>query len=121
MIKKIYRLRQEEVKKVLKYAKPFFSYHVVAYSIKNTLTHHRFGIIISGKSVKNAVHRNFFRRMCYRLITQIPIETKTWQDIVFLVKKQIKLDKTDISSILSFEKDITFLKHKLISNHSHER
>jgi len=121
MIKKIYRLREGEVKKVLKYAKPFFSYHIVAYAVKNTLSHHRFGVVISGKSVKNAVHRNFFRRRIYDGAFQKMPHTKNGLDIVFLVKKQIKLDKTEISSMLDCEKDLGFLAQKIISNPKNER
>jgi|GEM_PF-579900 len=121
MIKKTYRLRQEEVKKVLKYARPFFSYHIVAYSVKNTLPHHRFGVVISGKSVKNAVHRNFFRRRIYDFAFKHISYTKNGLDIVLLIKKQIKLDKTEISSMLDCEKDLTFLSKKITSNSKNER
>lgn len=38
------------------------------------------------------------------------------KDIVFVVKKQTKLDKKDFGSITTFEKDISFLLKKLAIN-----
>jgi len=38
------------------------------------------------------------------------------KDIVFVVKKQTKLDKKDFDSITAFEKDISFLLKKLNNN-----
>ena len=37
MIKKVYRLKEKEVKKVLQKGKPFFSYNIVSNTIPNTL------------------------------------------------------------------------------------
>lgn len=112
MLKKIYRLSEKEVKKVLKYAKPFFSYWIVANKIENNLLYNRFAIIIPRKSIPNNVSRNFFRRFFYDLV-KIHVNTQKWKDIVFVVKKQIKLDKKDSLSINIFEKDIKFLLNKI--------
>ncbi len=112
MIKKIYRLSENEVKKVLKYSKPFFSYWVVVNQTGNNLPYNRFAIIIWAKSVINNVSRNFFRRLFYTLVWR-NINSPKWKDLVFVVKKQIKLDKKDSLSINWFEKDINFLLKKL--------
>jgi hypothetical protein len=42
MIKKIYRLKEREVKKVLSKRKPFFSYGIVLNIFKNKLDYNRF-------------------------------------------------------------------------------
>lgn len=114
MIKKIYRLNEFHVKKVLSQKKPFFSYGIVLNYSKNNLWYNRFAIIISWKSASNSVNRNFFRRKFYDLAKNyiIPKEKNTF-DMVFLLKKQTKLDKNDFESINSFEKDINFLIKKI--------
>jgi len=114
MIKKIFRLKENEVKKVLKYWKPFFSYGVISNSISNNLNHNRFAIIISSKSVINNVTRNYFRRLFYNLSSKYISQTEIkWTDIIFIMKKQTKLDKKDFQSINNFENDIKFLLKKL--------
>ena len=52
MIKKIYRLKENEIKKVLKFKKPFFSYNLVANFIPNKLPYSRFAIFLSSKHAK---------------------------------------------------------------------
>lgn len=111
MIKKIYRLSELQVKKVLSKRKPFFSYWVILNTLNNNLNHNRFAVILSWKSVKNSIERNFFRRKFYEIISKKILEKSNWKcsDFVFLVKKETKLDKKDFESIKSFEKDINFL------------
>lgn len=111
MIKKIYRLKESEVKKVLRFSKPFFSYNIVLNTYNNKLSHNRFAIIISSKSVENACHRVFFRRLFFNTCSKY-IYWNNSKDFVFVVKKQIKLDKKDINSINSFKKDLLFLISK---------
>lgn len=115
MIKKIYRLNENEVKKVLKYSKPFFSYWIVANATQNNRPYHRFAIILSSKTVNHNVTRNFFRRKMYDMVASY-ISHNQGKDIVFVVKKQTKLDKKDFGSITTFEKDISFLLKKLAIN-----
>jgi len=115
MIKKIYRLKEREVKKVLKYSKPFFSYGIVLNVSKNKLNHNRFAIVLGSKSVKSWVERNYFRRRFYDFVFQNNLIKKSlhfWEwfyDLVFVIKKQTKLDKREQKSINSFVKDLTFL------------
>ena len=113
MIKKIYRIREREVKKVLQKWKPFFSYNIVVNSFPNKRPHHRFAIVIGWKSVRTNVERNFFRRRFYDLVSQYCKDTEKSIDFVFVVKKKTKLDKRDQSSIKTFEKDIRFLIKKI--------
>lgn len=117
MIKKIYRLNESQIKKVLSKRKPFFSYGVVLNYYFNNLDFNRFAIIIWWKSVKWSVERNFFRRKFYNLVSKniIP-QNKKWFDMVFLLKKETKLDKKDFESINSFEKDVNFLLKKINNN-----
>jgi len=118
MIKKIYRLRQREVKKVLQRAKPFFSYGIVLNVFENKLNYNRFAIVIGSKSVNSAVERNFFRRRFYDYIVENNLIEKkikkTWvfYDLVYVVKKQTKLDKRDKRAIFKFKNDLTFLEKK---------
>lgn len=119
MIKKIYRLKEKEVKKVLTYWKPFFSYWIVLNYNPNKLNYNRFAIVIWWKSVENSVIRNFFRRKFYNLIFEKKSihlnnsKSEIWRDFVFVVKKQTKLNKIDEEISLKFEKDIIFLLSKV--------
>jgi len=116
MIKKIFRLKENEVKKVLWNTKPFFSYWIVLNKKTNRLNHNRFAIIISSKSVKKNVDRVFFRRRFYNFVRNleyISIDNK-FSDFVFIVKKQNKLDRKEKSTINSFDKDIKFLISKFL-------
>ncbi len=115
MISKKFRLTEREVKKVLKWWKPFFSYWIVSNSISNKLEYNRFAIVISWKSVKSSVERNFFRRRFFD-------ETKNYifsclkggYDFVFIVKKENKLDKKDKKNINTYGRDIEFLFSKIL-------
>ena len=118
MISKQNRLKEKEVKKVLQRWKPFFSYGIVLNYTKNRLDHNRFGIVIWWKSVINNIHRSYFRRRFYDLASQV-IETNNNQqsyDLVFVVKKQTKLDKNSQESYTWFIKDIKFLLGKIFKN-----
>lgn len=106
MISKNFRLKENEVKKVLKFWKPFFSYWMVLNYKNNNFENNRFAIIISWKNTEWGVERNFFRRRFYDFCKEY---LKWSNDLVFVLKKQIKLDKTKIESINWFDKDITFL------------
>lgn len=112
MISKKYRLSEREVKKVLSKAKPFFSYWIVLNLIQNKLNYNRYAIVIWAKSVVTNVGRNYFRRRFYDMASQY-CETNEWKDLVFVVKKQTKLDKTDEKSINNFRKDLEFLFDKI--------
>jgi len=117
MLKKIYRLKEREVKKVLGKTKPFFSYGIVLNAKQNRKTYDRFAVVIGSKSVNTNVTRTFFRRKFYDFIknssfySELEEKSKNY-DFVFLVKKQTKLDKKDKNAILEFEKDLSFLENK---------
>ncbi len=117
MISKTLRLKENEVKKVLSKWKPFFSYSIVVNYLKNKLNYSRYAIVISWKSVKNAVHRNYFRRRFYNDIAQ-NIGKINWYDLIFVVKTKSKLDMNIPEDINSFHTDINFLikKVNLINN-----
>lgn len=112
MISKNDRLTEREVKKVLRKGKPFFASWVVMNFAKNNLEHSRFALVLWGKSVKNAVHRNFFRRRFYDRAAAY-IDNKKNCDYVFVVKKQLKLDAKNKQSIDNFYNDIDFLLRKI--------
>ena len=97
MLKKKFRLREREVKRVLQKWEPFFSYDVVLNTKRNNFNYNRFAIVISSKSVYSNVERNFFRR----------------NDFVFVVKTKVKLDKKNILSLKSFYKNLNFLINKI--------
>lgn len=116
MIAKKFRLKERELKKVLHKWKPFFSHNVVLNSFTNTCGYHRFWIVLSWKSVKNAIHRNFFRRLFYeQLWAYMRQESDCHYDAVFVVKKQIKLDGKDEKNVAIFKKDIHFLLRKVFN------
>lgn len=113
MISKKYRLTENEVKKVLKNWKPFFSYWAVLNYKNNNVENNRFAIIISGKNISGSVERNFFRRRFYDSIDikllDKHLDTKSSYDFVFVMKRQTKLVKNSDESIKSFDNDIRFL------------
>ncbi len=113
MIKKIYRLKEKEVKRVLQKWKPFFSYGIVSNRFKNKLEYSRFAIVISSKSVKTNVERNFFRRRFYDIVSKY-ITLKENYDFVFVLKKNNKLDKKSQKSIIEFANDLEFLMKKMV-------
>lgn len=92
MLAKKYRLREREVKKVLQKGKPFFSDNIVFNVIPNKLSHARFAIVISWKSVPNNVIRNNFRRMFYEVCKSY--SQLYGKDIVCVVKVKTKLDNS---------------------------
>lgn len=114
MIKKIYRLKEREVKKVLSKWKPFFSYWIVLNKIHNNLPYNRFAIVIWAKSVVNNVNRNYFRRKFYDIIKNLifPLNNTFWEDFVFVVKKQTKLNMKNENNLYNYENDINFLINK---------
>lgn len=110
MIQKKYRLTERQVKKVLHKGKPFFSYTVVLNSIPNREKTARFAVVIGGKSVKNSVHRNVFRRLFYDTVH--PFLQKYSKDFVFVVKSKTKLDANEKKVRDNFKNDILFLLNK---------
>jgi hypothetical protein len=70
---------------------------------------------LGSKSVNSWVERNYFRRKFYDFILEKNLINKTLQndsifyDLVFVVKKQTKLEKKEQKSINSFENDLNFL------------
>jgi len=113
MIKKIYRLKESEIKKVLKYKKPFFSYNLIANIIDNKLPYSRFALFLSWKHVKTAVSRNYFRRLFYNISSDYILK---WSyDIVVIPKKWKIFDKKDKAIILEFENDLKFIFKKVFT------
>lgn len=112
MISKLYRLKENEVKKVLqKRSKPFFSYSLVLNSITNKQNHNRFAIVIWSKSVNSGVSRNFFRRLFYEE-SRAYIATSSsniFSDFVLLIKKETSLDKKNEKTIIDFKRDLNFV------------
>ncbi len=117
MIKKIFRLKQREVQKLLWKTKAFFSYWIVLNKKENKKGFNRFAIVIWTKSVNNNVTRNFFRRKFYDIIKNSKLFENSSQekfyDFVFVVKRQTKLDRKNLDSIKSFENDLNFLIKKV--------
>ena len=126
MLKKKYRLKENEVKKVFKVWKPFFSYWIVLNLHENKFPYNRYAVIISAKNVDNNVTRNFFRRKFYEIVEKFEkkvnldknlentfSENSRFYDYVFLIKKWVKLEKNSSESILNFEKNINYLLNKI--------
>ncbi len=117
MIKKQFRLKEREVKKVLWKVKPFFSSWIVLNQKINKKLFNRFAVVIGSKSVNTNVTRVFFRRKFFDKISESKlfnnIEDKKFYDFVFVVKKQTKLDRKDLNTIKSFKNDLNFLIKKV--------
>ena len=112
MIAKRYRLTEKQVKKVLHKWKPFFSREIVLNKFKNDYNYNRFAVVISWKSVKSAVERNFFRRRFYDFCRE-KILFNPWNDLVFVVKQKTKLDKNDENCLNFFLRDLEYLMKKM--------
>lgn len=127
MIAKKFRLTQREVKKALTRWRPFFAYGIVLNQVPNREWYNRFWIVIWAKSVNTNVTRVFFRRRFFDTIrdsklfvTPLSWEGEglgarlwKWTDYVFVVKKQMQLDRKEVAAIKSFEKDLNFLINKV--------
>jgi hypothetical protein len=85
MIKKIYRLRQREVKKVLQRAKPFFSYGIVLNVFENKLNYNRFAIVIGSKSVNIIRAKEVLAPSATAIGTPINIKKKSNPNIKAIV------------------------------------
>ena len=85
MIKKAFRLTENQIGKVLKYKKPFFSNLAIANVIRNPLEISRFALILSGKIAKTSVDRNFYRRKFYVVASKYL--SSSGFDIVVVMKK----------------------------------
>ena len=114
MIAKKYRLSEREVGKVLRTGKPFFSYGIVLNYVKNKYDYNRFAIVIGKKSVVNNVIRTTARRRFYDSVTEY-IPCKWYYDLVFVVKKQTKLEIQDSEKLQIFQKEILFLLKKIFN------
>ena len=118
MIKKNFRLKEREVKKVLWKTKPFFSSWIVLNKKENKKNFNRFAIVIWAKSVNTNVTRVFFRRNFFDKIRDSKLYIDNYKenkfyDFVFVIKKQTKLDRKKIEAIKSFENDLNFLIKKV--------
>ena len=114
MIAKEFRLKEKEVQKVLRYGKPFFSYSVIAKTSINKLNNSRFAIILSGKNTKNAVTRNYYRRIFYNISSRY-IKKKNL-DIVIFLKKWIKFELKNSEMSKKFEKEVEWILKKINKN-----
>lgn len=115
MLEKGLRLTQTQVKKVLDFWKPFFSYGVVLNFLQNTQPHNRFAIVISWKSTNGSVERNYYRRHFYTLVSSYTFSShkNNFFDLVFVVKKSTLLEKRDLQNKEKFSQDIGFLLKKM--------
>lgn len=111
MIAKIFRLNENQVKKVLQKKKPFFSYWIVANTIKNSLGHSRIGIVLNSAQTKWSVNRNRIRRHIYDL--SAPYILGLGVDIVYMFKKRTLLNSKDTLLMAEIAKDIPFLMRKI--------
>lgn len=117
MITKDRRLVEREIRKVLKYKKPFFSYSLVANVAANREGFPRFAAIFSGKSVVCGVSRNFFRRRAYDLARPY-LSAPSGSDVVLVPKKGRPLDHRDPEAVKAFEDDVRHLYKKIFSEQS---
>ena len=106
MLAKHYRLKEREVKKVLRKGKPFFSYTLVLQRFPNRLSRGRFAIVIGAKSVPNNVMRNHYRRIFYTQMQQYSQDISS--DIVCVIPKKVRLEKT-FDSEQKFIRDLRYI------------
>lgn len=114
MIKKDHRLVEREIRKVLRFKKPFFSYSLVANVAANRSLKPRFASVFSSKSVVSSVSRNFFRRRAYDLAKPY-LSNPSGLDVVVVPKKGKPLDCRDAQAIGIFEEDVKNLYRKIFT------
>ncbi len=117
MISKIFRLTRNDIGKVLKYKKPFFSSVLVANVIATKLAHPRFAIILSGKVARTSVDRNTFRRAIYD-ICQDFLHIPQGFDVAFVFKKGVIVSRKDEAQILLIERESRELLEKIVRESS---
>lgn len=116
MIKKESRLVEREIRRVLKFRKPFFSYAFVANVATNRLGVPRFAPVLSSKSVTGSVGRNFFRRRAYELARPY-LSKAVGIDVVVVAKKgSAVLDHRNADSVASFDRELRQLYQKVFSD-----
>lgn len=97
LLKRNKRLQVHEVLHVLKEAQEKRSPDFVLRFAENTLTHHRYCLVISRKLLRSAVMRNRLRRQLYHLLSNFEHENKTpgspSYDFIIYVRKSA-LDKS---------------------------
>ncbi len=115
MIKKGSRLKEREIRRVLRTKKPFFSFSFVANVSPNRLGHPRIAPVFSAKSVTGSVARNFFRRRAYELARPY-LSAGAGVDIVLVPKKGgAPLSHRNAQAVASFERDLSHLYGKIFS------
>ncbi|GAB0175299.1 MAG: hypothetical protein HHAS10_11780 [Candidatus Altimarinota bacterium] len=113
MIAKKYRLTENEVQKVLRARKPFFSHILVANVFPNKFGYARIGIVLSAKQTRGSVNRNSIRRMVYDLCRDEL--QKTSNDIVFVAKKGTIFDYKNQAHCSNIQRDIVFLLRNIVN------
>ena len=114
MITKEHRLIERDIRRVLKFKKPFFSYSVVANVAQNRIGKPRFGSVFPAKAVTGSVSRNFFRRRSYDLARPY-LENPSASDVVIVPKKGKPLDHRDPVAVAAFENDVSQLYRKIFT------
>ena len=93
MLKKNY-----EFKKVLSKGKYFSGKYIEAFVLKNNFNYNLLGLAISVKTAK-AIKRNLIKRLIRENYKLVEETLKTGYSIVFLVKKDIDIEKIDFKKI----------------------
>lgn len=106
MLSKQSRLTKQRVEHILKKGNKKQSRYFIFRYLKSFDDKNHFGILISAKTLKQAVKRNKVRRQIYNLVRTQPFSKKF--DILIIVKPSAtNLDFTSLKSTLS--KDLTLI------------
>lgn len=110
MLARAFRLKEREVKRVLRRRNPLFSSSLTANTIPNTLGTNRFAFILGGKSARTSVDRNFFRRRFYTACQPYIHMGNT--DFVLMAKRGMLFLRRDAAFVATFDQDLARLLQK---------
>lgn len=104
-----YRLRkQRDINKVFLSKRAVFGKYVIINFALNELSYPRFAFVISKKTAKKAVDRNYFKRVLRHIVQKNIEDIQKGFDFVVVIKKEIQ--KTNFAVI---EQDVLDLIKKI--------
>ncbi len=117
MIAKLYRLKEREVRRVLRVRRPVFGGSIIASIEANRLPYNRFAFVVSGKHAPTSIDRNFFRRRFYEslrpFITAGIVGVRSHVDCVCTLRRGTRLDRRNITTVEVFRADMATISQKI--------
>lgn len=104
-----YRLKkQKDINNVFSGKRAVFGKYVIINFIQNGLTCSRFTFVVSKKTAKRAVDRNYFKRILRHIVQKNISDIQKGLDFVVVIKKEIQK-----AEFVSVEKEVLDLIKKI--------